>query len=104
MPRYLPQPHGMKPAIERASWRNFHLPLPDTAYRALREAAARERVPATLLARRAIESWLAETRKAAVHEAIAAYAAHHAGTDVDLDAELAAASLETWRSPKRRRR
>lgn len=94
----------MKPSIERAPWHNFHLPLPDTVYRELREAAAREKVPATLLARRAIESWLAETRKAAVHEAIAAYATHHAGTDIDLDAELEAASLETWRSPKRRRR
>src|SRR5438132_10792299 len=40
-----------------------------------RSAAQRANQPATVVARYAIESWLRQQRKAALHEAIAAYAA-----------------------------
>ena len=61
--------------------------------------------PATAIARYAIESWLRHQRRAAVREAIAAYAADVAGSREDLDPDLEAASLEAWRpQPKTRRR
>lgn len=80
--------------------RNFHLPLPEPIYLRLRDAAQRTRQPATVVARYAIESWLRQQRKAAVREAVAAYAAEVAGSRDDLDPDLEAASLERWR-PKR---
>jgi hypothetical protein len=57
-----------------------------------------------VVARYAIESWLRQQRKAAIHEAIAAYAAKVAGTLDDLDPDLEAASLELWRPRRVRKR
>jgi hypothetical protein len=88
----------------RSPIKNFHLPLPEPTYRRLREAADRAKQPATVVARYAIETWLREQRKAALHEAIAAYAAKMAGTPADLDPELETASLELWAAPRRSRR
>src|SRR2546426_10671709 len=84
--------------------RNFHLPLPEPTYRRLRDAAQRANQPATVVARYAIESWLRQQRKAALHETIAAYAAEVAGSLDDLDPELEAASLEVWRPRRERER
>ena len=84
--------------------RNFHLPLPEPLYRRLRDAAERTNQPATVVARYAIETWLRAERRAAVREAIAAYAVAAAGTGADLDPELEAASLEQWRPTKTTRR
>ena len=92
----------MRSAIRKAL-RNFHLPLPESTYEALREAAARAGKPTTTLAREAIEAWLNERRRAAVHESIATYALKHGGTPVDLDEDLEAASLELLRRRKPRR-
>jgi len=86
-----------------AGLRNFHLPLPEDVYEALRDEAAAVKQPATVIARRAIETWLHERKRAAVREAIAAYAAEHAGTSADLDPELEAAGLQALRRAKRRR-
>jgi hypothetical protein len=74
--------------------KNFHLPLPDRVYDQLRTEAERSRMPATSMARHAIQSWLAARKKAARKEAIAAYAAEMAGTQFDLDPELEAVSAE----------
>jgi len=74
--------------------RNFHLPLPEEVYRDLREEASRSSRPATALARQAIELWLRHRRKVARHQAIAAFASENAGSTLDLDTELEAASLE----------
>lgn len=93
----------MKKAIMVSAVKNFHLPLPEDLYAALREEATALKQPATVIAREAIEAWLRERRRASVRESIAAYAARHAGTTADLDPALEAASLELWR-PKRRRR
>lgn len=90
--------------MKQAPLRNFHLPLPGDLYRTLRDEAAAAKRPATTLARQAIESWLRERRKAAVREAIVAYAAESAGSSADLDPALEAASLEAWRRRKRRKR
>jgi hypothetical protein len=74
--------------------KNFHLPLPDSTYEHLRAAAKRSTVPATAIAREAIDFWLGQPLRKARHDAIAAYAAETAGTDLDLDAKLEAAGIE----------
>ena len=74
--------------------KNFHLPLPDETYADLRAEAARAQVPATALAREAIDWWLREQLRKARHDRIAAYAAEIAGTDLDLDPDLEAAGIE----------
>jgi len=84
--------------------RNFHLPLPESTYRRLRDAARQAKQPATAIARYAIESWLRQERKTMLHEAIATYAAKMAGTRADLDPELETASLELRTPPKKPRR
>lgn len=52
------------------------------------------KLPATALAREAIDEWLRAQKRKARHDAIAAYAARVAGTSLDLDAELEAAGIE----------
>ena len=74
--------------------RNFHVPLPELTYEALRKQAERAHVPATTLAREAIDAWLREQSRKARHNAIAAYAAEVAGTDLDLDTALESAAVE----------
>ncbi len=74
--------------------KNFHLPLPDETYEHLRAAAERSKVPATAIAREAIDSWLRQQLRKARHDAIATYAAEMAGTDLDLDDKLEAAGIE----------
>lgn len=93
----------MKP-MNPTTKRNLHVPLPSEIYDALRAEAARARQPATLLARQAIEEWVEKRRVEELHEEIAAYAARHAGTSLDLDVGLEAASLELFRGPGRKRR
>ncbi len=74
--------------------KNFHLPLPDDTYEHLKAAAVRSKVPATTLAREAIDFWLRQEFRRARHDAIAAFAAETAGTVLDLDADLEAAAIE----------
>lgn len=63
----------------------------------LREEAEASKRPATAIAREAIESWLRERRRSELYEAIAGYAARHAGTDVDLMPGLESAALDHLR-------
>jgi hypothetical protein len=74
--------------------KNFHLPLPEQTWSGLRAEAERAHVPATALAREAIDSWLREQVKKARHNQIVAWAAEMAGTDLDLDSGLEAAGIE----------
>jgi hypothetical protein len=74
--------------------KNFHLPLPDLTYAQLRAEAERTRVPATSLAREAIDQWLRRQLRVARHAAIDAYAEGMAGTNVDLDADLESAGID----------
>lgn len=82
----------MKSAIKHAI-KNFHLPLPDPLYEELREEAERLNRPATALAREAIEDWLRQRHRLVLQETISKYAARHAGSKVDLDEDLEAASV-----------
>lgn len=90
--------------MPRASLRNFHVPLPDDLYRRLRAEAASADVPATEIARDAIDHWLRERRRADMHRAIAAYAEECAGTRLDIDSDLEAASVEYLLSAEDRKR
>jgi hypothetical protein len=83
--------------------KNFHLPLPDRTYQRLKEEADRAHLPATVLAREAIDIWLKQQARKARHEAIATYAAEMAGTTLDLDAGLEAAGVEHLSSLKMKR-
>ena len=74
--------------------KNFHLPLPDHVYTKLRAEAERTQVPATALAREAVDWWLRQQSRKVRREAIAAYATEMAGTPLDLDAELESAAIE----------
>jgi predicted DNA-binding protein len=73
---------------------NFHMPLPEPVYQRLKSVAKKQHKPATQLAKQALEYWLDEQERLAVHEEIASYAAAMAGTGDDLDTSLEAASLE----------
>lgn len=70
------------------------MPLPEQTYNRLRTEAIRAQVPATSLAREAIDSWLRQQLQKAKHEAIAAYAAEMAGTEFDLDRDLEPAAVD----------
>lgn len=74
--------------------KNFHLPLPERTWSDLRAEAERAQVPATALAREAIDWWLREQARKARHHQIAAWAAEMAGTEFDLDPDLEAAGIE----------
>ena len=74
--------------------KNFHLPLPEQTYTGLRAEAERTGVPATTLAREAVDWWLRQQARKARHDAIAAYATEMAGTHLDLDADLESAGIE----------
>ena len=74
--------------MKTTDYRNFHVPLPLGTYHELKREAARVRRPATKLIREVIETWLEQRRHEQLHQAIANYAAQHAGTALDLDPEL----------------
>ena len=82
----------MKTAI--SSPHNFHIPLPDPIYQRLKSVAKRQHKPATQLAKQALESWLDEQERLALHEEIATYAAAIAGTVDDLDESIETVTLE----------
>ena len=74
--------------------KNFHLPLPEQTYLGLRAEAERTGLPATMLAREAVDWWLRQQARKVRHDAIAAYASEMAGTRLDLDADLESAAIE----------
>jgi len=74
--------------------KNLHLPLSDQTYMSLRAEAERTGVPATTLAREAVDCWVRQQARKARHQAIAAYAAQMAGTRLDFDANLESATIE----------
>jgi hypothetical protein len=74
--------------------KNFHVPLPEQTYDNLRAEAERMQVPATTLAREAVDWWLRQQFRKSRQEAIAAYAAEMAGTHLDLDSDLESAAIE----------
>lgn len=80
--------------MKAAMLHNFHLPLPPLIYQRLKHVAEQRKVPATQIAKQALESWLDEQERLTLHEELAAYAADLAGSSYDLDEPLVAAALE----------
>ncbi len=80
--------------MPKADMKNLHVPLPQPLYLRLHAEAKRAHRPATVLAREAIDLWLAEQYRASLHDAISSYARKAAGTSDDLDVDLEAASVE----------
>lgn len=74
--------------------KNFHVPLPEQTYDQLKAEAEKSRLPATTLAREAIDAWLKQQQRKARHDSIHAYALEMAGTDLDLDPVLESAGIE----------
>jgi predicted transcriptional regulator len=83
--------------------RNLHVPLSEALHDRLRAAATQSGRPATALAREAIEAWIEEREREAVHEAIALYASEMAGTSADLDEDLERAGNEHLLGARRKR-
>jgi hypothetical protein len=83
----------MRKATHAPAVRNFHVPLPESLYKRLKKEADERSIPATQLARKAIESWLKAKERIRVAEDIQAYAVAAAGTEADLDPEMESAAL-----------
>lgn len=82
--------------MNRATKRNFHLPLEADLYDRLRDEADRAGRPATDVARQALDDWLKARRRQALRREIAEFAARAAGTPLDLDPGLEGAGIEIW--------
>jgi len=74
--------------------RNFHLPLPEETYTRLSAEAERTQIPATKLARQAVDQWLRLQSRKVRRDAITAYAVQMAGTHLDLDPALEGAAIQ----------
>jgi predicted DNA-binding protein len=83
---------------------NLHVPLPGPLHARLHTQAARAGRPATVVAREAIEAWIEERERQALHEAIATYAHEVGGSRDDLDEPLERAGVEHLVGRRRRRR
>jgi predicted transcriptional regulator len=77
--------------------------VPRDLHDRLRAVATRAGRPTTSVAREAIESWVEERERQAVHDAIATYAAEMAGTAADLDECLERAAIEHLRGRRQKR-
>ena len=73
--------------------RTFHLPLSDEMYDALRDEAAAEHRPATEVVRDALSRGIQAQRRQRLADEIRLFAEAEAGTALDLDTELEAASI-----------
>jgi hypothetical protein len=73
---------------------NFHLPLSADLHMLLRQEAKKTGVPATTLAREALESWLRERQREELCSELNAYIADMAGSQADLDEDLERAGVE----------
>lgn len=76
--------------------KNIHVPLSRTLHEGLKEQAERLGLPATTIARAAIEEWVSKAKKTQVEEELRGYVAAMAGTEGDLDKAFEEAGIETW--------
>lgn len=73
---------------------NFHLPLSEELHRKLRHMSRLRSLPATTIARIAIDDWLKRQEKEELSRQIELYARKMAGKAHDLDEELESAAVE----------
>ena len=72
----------------------MHVPIPTEMHARLRAESKGCGQPTTALVLEAIEAWLAEREREALHDAIADYARTVDGTPADLDPEMESAAME----------
>ena len=77
--------------------KKLSLPLPEEMHAALFDEARRTGVPATRLARSAIEDWLQKRKRERRREEIRRFALEHADTAYDLDPVLESVAAEELR-------
>ena len=68
-----------------AQTKKLNLPLSEETHRALFDESRRTGVPATRLAREALEDWLRQRERERRREEVRRFAMQHAGGDYDLD-------------------
>lgn len=83
---------------DKKTTRKIDVHLDERLYQRLRAESERTGRPATRIAREAIDRYLEDARKTAVHQAIASYAVSCAGTQADLDSSLEASAVEHLRA------
>jgi hypothetical protein len=76
---------NLDPELETAG---INAPLPDQTYADLLADAERAHVPATWLAREAIDFWLSGQAGKVRHEAFVVYASEIAGTNLDPELDI----------------
>ena len=74
--------------------KKLSLPLPADMHAALFDESRRTGVPATRLARSAIEDWLEKRRQERRRDDVRRFAEQHAGGEYDLDPALEAVAAE----------
>jgi len=90
--------HGRRNAMSTRASINFHLPLTPELHEQLREEAEHSGQPATTVAREALRTSLAESRRQRLYVQIAAFASEYGGSDLDLDEDLEGAGIEALRA------
>jgi len=77
--------------------KKFNLPLPEEIHAALFDESRRTGVPATRLAREALEHWLRERERQRRRDEVRRFAIEHAGGEYDLDPALESIAAEELR-------
>ena len=77
--------------------KKFNLPLPEKTHAALFDESRRTGVPATRLAREALEDWLRQRERERRREEVRRFAMQHAGGDYDLDPALESIAADELR-------
>jgi len=74
--------------------KKLNLPLSEETHRALFDESRRTGVPATRLAREALEDWLRQRERERRNEQVRQFALEHAGSEYDLDPALESIAAE----------
>jgi predicted transcriptional regulator len=82
--------------MSRIVKKNLHVTLSHELDAELEVQARRLGMPATVIARAAIDAWVVRKRRERVAEEISSYADAVAGTEFDLDEAFEAGGIEDW--------
>jgi hypothetical protein len=80
--------------MSMTAFKKLNLPLPEEMHKALFAESKHAGIPATRLARSAIQAWLDQQRQERRKEEIHKFAMKNAGNDLDLDQYLEAAATD----------
>ena len=75
--------------------KKMELPIDSDVWGLLQDEAARSGQPAVSLVSNVVANWVHERHRQRVAQEIAAFAAAHAGSELDLDQDLESAALQT---------